>query len=675
MSPTETPNRSAIAAPHTLGGWIVQRPWLLWLAAALTALVFFGLLRVALAPQLHHWDQRLASLSWQFADADQQERRVVVVDIDERSVQALGPWPWPRERVAELIARLDDKRVGLKVLDVVFEGEQAGDAALVRTLRNGAPSVLSQVLPILPEQHLASGQLAGAVSQTCPPAAVAGFGHLSPTPRLVAAAAGVGHITPSLDADGSIRQVPALICVDGQAYPALPLAALMAATQSPLTMESSSALTGPAARAQIGDFQIPLNVDGQIQVAYHIPRSGLISVSAVDVLRGQAADELLKGAWVVVGSTAFGAGDAVTTPQGRSVGGVEIHAQMLAAMLDERTPYTPQWAAYWPWATALVALLVFAGVSLFQRARAGWAIPLTALTLVAALWGAQSYLLLAQHLWLPWGSPALFVVVAASLFLIAEWLRVRAERERVFATLSTYLPEAAARQVAYAEPSAQVHASRQEAIVLSIDLRNFSAYCEGRTPEDAATVLHLFYSTVEAIVRAHGGEIEHMVGDGILAVWKDANASAEPAQHALRAADEIWQQVSAQLPQVSSRSTPAMDVGLGLEQGSVLVGSFGPARRRVHSVLGETVSVAVRLQEMAGELAYPILLGPKVASSLASEPRLIDLGAFLLPGLQSPRRVTALSVKMDHNRLHLVYGGEQSDPSESSRSARQQRVQ
>jgi adenylate cyclase len=133
------------------------------------------------------------------------------------------------------------------------------------------------------------------------------------------------------------------------------------------------------------------------------------------------------------------------------------------------------------------------------------------------------------------------------------------------------------------------------------------------------------------------------------------------------AASVIWEQGVAQLPQGGSRKTPPLDIGIGIETGPVMVGSFGPARRRVHTVMGETVSVASRLEKLTAELGYPILLGPNLHAALSAqedsipEPenaayKLQKLGDFLLAGMRAPRTVYALPVNIDLSRLHLISG-------------------
>ena len=659
---------------------LLKKPmWLYALASAL-AVALMAALSAIWAPQLSQWEERLASRTWALANQDATERRLVVVDIDEKSTQALGSWPWPRERVATLLSSLDAYGVNLKVVDVLFEGAQdpAQDQKLADALKAGAPTVIAQLFALSPDSQVKSGTLAGALpltatSAVCGPSATSPFtpayGFMGVQPLLAQSNASVGHITPILDTDGSIRRVPSMVCFEGQAYPALAVAGLAAATGAqPVVRTNKLGLFNASATQtiDIGGLHLPVDAQGQIRVSYQMPRAGFASVSAVDVLLGKVPQSLLKGAWVLVGSTAFGGGDAVPTPQGGAVGGVEVHAQMMSAALDGVTPFVPAWAPLWPLATGLLALVVLVLSLRASGAKAAWVVPLLAVATGAVIFGLHAWLLLSLHQWLGWGQPVLFLALAASLLTATEMLRVRAERERLFENLSSYLPEGAARRVAFEGPSAQVVAETREATVMLVDLRNFSAYCEEREAEDAATVLHLFYTTLDRIVTEHGGVVEQMVGDGLTAVWNGSSPCNQHAQKALQAAEVIWKEGVAQLPKVASRKTPPLDIGIGIETGPVLVGSFGPARRRVHTVMGEAVSVAARLEKLTSELGYPVLIGPR-AQAQAECTEAQKIGDFLLAGMRTPRTVYALQIQVDPSHLHLVSGLDGGFASEAGR--------
>ncbi len=661
-TPGQQPRRNAWPLLAGLRRSSLQKPARLH-RLALVAAALLTVLAVALfGAKLRHWDELSANLSWSLSDDQAVERRVVIVDIDEKSIQAVGPWPWPRARQAELLEKLDAAGVGLKMLDILYEGSSRDDARLAQALQSGAPTVQGQLFSLDPQTTVKSGSLGGALpfGSVCPQASEPAYGYMaSDIPNVQPGPGGrtvyAGHITPLVDPDGAIRQVPALICHEGRTYATLAVAGLLAATDAVPALRREESLLAPSWWLEIGAVRLPLDPAGHLRVSYQMPRAGFVSVPAVDVLEGRAPAELLRGAWVLVGATAFGARDVVPTPQGRAVSGVEVHAQILSAMLDGRSPYMPQGARWWPWLVGgLAALLLLGALRLAPRAP-HIVLPGGALVLLGGLSGLNTLVLLKAHLWLGWVVPGLFVLLAATLLGAVEYARSRFERELLYRNLASYLPEPVAREVAMREPVAQVCATRHEATVLYADLRNFSAYCEGRPPEETAMVLHLFFTTASRIVEEHGGVVEQMVGDSLLAVWNGSSPCADHGARALDAAEALWRACAPQLPRIESPGIPALDIGIGVETGSVLIGSFGPAARRTHAVLGEAVTVATRLQALTGELAYPILTGANVAALRRDPGGLLRLGDFLLNGLTRPRTVYALTVDLEPSHLRLVH--------------------
>jgi adenylate cyclase len=332
-------------------------------------------------------------------------------------------------------------------------------------------------------------------------------------------------------------------------------------------------------------------------------------------------------------------------------------------MLDDRTPYRPLGAALWSWllgglsALLLLACLAPGAAQRRDRPPAWWPWPTS-----VALFGLSTLLLLKQHLWLGWVARRLCSSgFAATLLSAGEFARsALLERERLYRH-SGQLPArtGSAPGGHCRSPVPRCAPLAREATVLHADLRNFSAYCAGRPPEETAMVLHLFFTTASRIVEAHGGVVEQMVGDSLLAVWNgSAPCRTDHGARALDAAEELWRVCTPQLPRIASRHVPPLDLGIGVETGTVLIGSFGPAARRTHAVLGEAVTIATRLQALTGELAHPILIGAAVATARADPGRTHRLGDFLLAGLTEPRTVYAIPVKYPAGHLRLVFDAE-----------------
>jgi len=630
------------------------RPWRARLAALVLAALATAAALIGMPGMLQGIEERSASWVWHWADQGAVERRMVLVDIDEKSLQALGPWPWPRERMAELSRGLDAAGTDLKLFDVVLAGDKPGDAAVKAAIAGSAsPMVLGQLFSLDPDNTLRAGQLAGALpNEVCPQAAATGYGYLANAAALNIQQA--GHLTPRVDPDGLVRRVPALICYRGQTYPTLALAGLIQATgqSGPLEVRPGQKWLDPAWSVQLPGMTLPLDARGDVRVSYQLPRGAFTAVSAVDIINHQVPTKLLQGTWALVGSTAFGVGDAVPTPQGGVESGLFVHAELLSAMLDDRVPYTPRIAVLWPWLAGGFSALVLLGYCARRRFSV-LALPAIAVALLGVFFAVYAGALLKANLWIGWVDPSLFVLLAATALGAAEHARARMENQRIYQNLSSYLPASVAAKVAYQAQSSRVEASHKDVTVMFVDLRNFSAFCKARPAEESATVLHVFFSSAAEVIAAHGGVVEHMVGDGIMAVWNGAVPCKDHEARALEAAAALWQRCVAELPALEKFGLEPLDIGIGLESGVALVGSFGLAERRTHTVMGEPVSVAARLQAMTAELASPVLVGEAMAQRVPHTD-LINLGLFLLDGLPHERIVYSLRVPFTDGRAQRL---------------------
>jgi class 3 adenylate cyclase len=204
----------------------------------------------------------------------------------------------------------------------------------------------------------------------------------------------------------------------------------------------------------------------------------------------------------------------------------------------------------------------------------------------------------------------------------------------VFGNLNSYLPSDIAREIAYSVPSSNINAKRCDVTLLSADLRNFSAFGEARAPEESAAVLHFFFTRATEIIEQCGGRVHEFKGDSLLAVWDGHHQRAATA--ALKAATAMQSDISdSLLTNFAANGLEPLALGVGIEQGPALIGSIGPAHRRSHTLLGNTVAITLRIQEMTADIAQPILIGECAARQLSDE-ALESQGSYLLAGLKTP---------------------------------------
>ena len=617
--------------------------------AALTVALLFSLALHAIFPA---WfgalDARLADGFWRLGADGVPEQRVVVVDIDEASLKETGPWPWPRERLAALSDALAAEGAALQIFDVVLNESRSNDDALAATLlRNRA--VIAEVFAVDQGAPVKSGQPgAGLSSPPCRPPLPEAHGYIAPA----AAFAGlpVGHITPRVSRDGIVRAQPAYVCLEGRGHPALALGAYLGAStlDVPPQLQAGHDWLSPSWQLHApGMVQpIPLSAQGDLHIPYTLAPEAILAVSAADVLAGRVPPGLLKGGWALVSSTAFGLGDVVSTPHAGAQGGASVHVQLLAGLLDARLPYAPQGESFLQTLAVLAAALILLFAARWPRLP-GYVLPLAGMVLAAVMLSVQAYAQLRLQLLIGMSSPAFAVLLAGLTLGLVEFIRTGGERSRLLAHLASYLPQPVARRLLTHAPQDGISAGRRDVTVLFADIRNFSAWCEAYDAEQAARLLHQFLVTACEVAEAHGGLIEAVQGDAVMAVWNGSTPCDDHAAQALAAAQEMHARVEAAFlpppPTTGSQpSPPPLALGIGLESGSALIGSFGPRKRRVHTALGPTVTRAARLQGMTADLSWPILAGPGLQARLPEAP-LLPQGEFLLEGLTQPCVVYAVA--------------------------------
>ena len=665
-----------------------------WGVAALSllvALISWAILSVAQPAWLSAAQELSTDWAWRLLAKSQDERRVILVDIDERSLQEIGPWPWPRDTQAKLLDKLAEQGASLQALDIVFTASQAGDDSLSQALNKHRP-VMAQAFA-LPQQggQTQVGQLTGFLDwPSCPAPFSEASGFLANSAGLlqnIKPPILAGHITPRLSQDGVVRHQPAVLCFQDKAYPALGIAAAGQGAQiSNWSLQRGRAWTDAPwlIGSASGAFQpVPLSKEGDIRVPWWSQPDSFVSVSAADLLSGKVPKGLLNNAWALVGSSAFGLNDTIATPFASAAAGMLVHAQVLTGMIDGRVPFTPMGASTLQAAAALLglALLVaLSSISQFQKSqlqnskfknsqsnKSGSTVatpfpvqlfPVLGAAWAVALWLAHLALLQSQGWVVGWLLPALTVFLASLAWGILEHTKSRIDRDRLYTHLSSYLPAPVAAALALQPPSSAIRASTRMVSVMFADIRNFSAYCEARPPQEAAAVLHAFFSTATRVVEANGGVIEAFQGDAVLAVWygqefsgaQDVNGNkngtdidslgSQGAKRSMKAAAELYMAMQGSLPDPAPEGLEPLALGVGLECGPAMAGSFGLASRRTHMVMGRTVTIASRLVEMTADLAHPILVGEGLAAQLAGE-GLSSMGTFLLDGLRVPHHVYA----------------------------------
>ncbi len=645
-----------------------------WRGRALVAMLALLLLwAYLLRPELqfdsleHHLYDSLVTFAPPVAD----EPRIVIVDIDEKSLARHGAWPWPRATVAQLVNELTDRhRVALVGLDIVFPLSRPGDAELRAALAH--PQVVaSQTLDFSPRSENRVGTLSGQVRVLGKDIAPRAFGFIANDRGLVPPHAGVGHISPLIDEDGRVRRLYPLACVADNCMLTLSLrmlAQLSADTDGApraITPEAEYLDRGTRLRVATGraePLELPLDRERALVVPYRVAAGGFPVVSAADAMDPARTIAALDNALVLVGSSALGIGDRVATPVDKLTPGVEVHAQLMAALLDQHL-IRPLGADSAPFLLLLAAVLL--SWLLWPRHR--HAALLWPAVLLAVLTAVLSWLLLARNLWLPLSPLPLLVLAIAGLDLLRQNVSLSARLQGVGHRFSSFLPTMLVGRL-LEEQRVGPETELRTMTVLIADIRGFTRASEGKQPEQVAEFAQKCFEVLSAEVARHGGIIEKYTGDGLVALWgvpaggertgrgvpllvkPAATEGSAPAAEALDAARAVSAALAMQrgihhlAGWFAERGYGPLKLSIGLNTGPLSVGVYGSRDHFAWSAQGQAFNVASRIERLTRELDDDLLMGLATAHLLAAD-QVRGVGQYVVEALSQPLDVYTVNNK------------------------------
>lgn len=559
------------------------------------------------------YDARIAASAPSVAEG-QADERLTIVDIDEASLRepeqgGEGRWPWPRDRIAALVRALFEEQGAAVVgLDIILAGRHEQDQHLVQAMGLGPvvvgdafhtgggssgeppPGLDPQVWKTLQLRVRSYEQVIGVV------------------PDLRRAAAGSGHVQALRDADGVTRRVPLVVEHEQRWHPALSLSVLRALSDAPEPTPVWAAYGGQrrVEALEVAGLQMPVDEALQALVPYRLGSRPVPVVSAADVSRGRLPEGQLQGRIVLVGSSASGLADLVTTPLHASLPGVQVHAELIAGWLDGRALRQP---AYTPMVEGLLVLLALPLAWWGGRWRP-WA-----LAGAAAVWGSVlvmgQALMLQQHgLLLPLAAP-LLAIFLPTLLQVGWGYAVESRSRRQMATLfASYVPPEIVQRLSENPGAYSMKPVERELTVLFADVRGFTTVSESLSPQALADWINEYLTAMSLVIREqHHGTLDKYIGDAVMAFWGAPLEEAAHAERAVSAALAMQRQARALSAAFTAKGWPPVAIGVGVNSGPMRVGDMGSQLRRAYTVMGDAVNLGSRLEGLTRAYGVDILIG------------------------------------------------------------------
>ena len=624
------------------------------LPLAVVLLHSIGVVKLSIIQRLDHviYDTRLRATMPATLD-----ERIVIVDIDEKSLAEVGQWPWARNRLADLTRELfDGQKIAVVGFDVVFaepdessglrrlnelaKGELKDQATFVEKVKSlqGALDHDALFANALEKRSVVLGYYftsdrEGRSSGVLPAPAMArealqgrqirftswdGFG--SNIEQLAKAAPMAGFFNSITEEDGVVRSLPLVAEFKGQYYESLSLAVFRLLTGLP-----SVAPGFPRERFLGKSYQglesILLNLADKR--TYAIPVDDRVSslvpfrgpggpaggsfkyVSAADILGKKIPPGTLKNKIVLVGTTAPGLMDSRVTPVSEVYPGVETHANVIAGLLDGRVLVRPDYSVGYD-----VVLLVMSGLVL------AFALPLLSASRAVLLSAGVVAFLFALNFWL-YQSFGLVLPLAGALAMAAAAFAlnmsygyfVESRSKRELANLfGTYVPPELVDEMVKDPDSYSMKASNKELTVMFCDMRGFTKMSEKMEPVQLQALLNEVFSRLTGRIRANRGTIDKYMGDCVMAFWGAPVETANHAQLAVTAAMEMSLEIKAINQEHRAKGIPEIGIGIGLNTGSMCVGDMGSNIRRSYTVIGDAVNLGSRLEGLSKAYGVDIVV-------------------------------------------------------------------
>lgn len=572
--------------------------------------------------------------------ADQPHHKVIIIDIDEKSLSTYGRWPWPRTTTANLIQKLHEQGIVVSALDIVFPETELNAVDQIRSVaqQNHIPintlkieldklkklvdgdRYLANVVDrhevvggyILNHSHLSKGT-AGLPLKTAIPeklthlnvATITGLtGNIE---TLAKAFKGSGFFNIETDIDGVVRRYNLIMVYNDQLYSSLALEALrLYYIADHVGLKTALIADKPVLEAVVlGNYPIPTDGLGRVLIPFRPPGKGFNHFSAADILDNKVPKEQLADRIAFIGSTAKALFDFRTTPVQGSLPGLEIHANVAAAIIDHKFPRSPDWTAGANLLTVIVIGILLSLLLPFAGALSIFVVMSTTIGLIFAInyfaWlnGIQLYLAM----------PVTLVILLGIGNLVFGFLSESLGKNKISKMFGQYVPPDLVKEMNKLNHHFGFEGEKREMSVLFADIRNFTSLSEHMEPQQLKDLLNKFFTPMTKLIFDYRGTVDKYVGDMIMAFWGAPLKDDKHALNAVLCAMTMLQETVILRQKFSQLGLPEVRIGIGINTGVMNVGDMGSEYRRSYTVLGDAVNIASRLEEITKYYGASLVIG------------------------------------------------------------------
>lgn len=544
-------------------------------------------------------------------------QNVVIVDIDETSIKSLGQWPWSRDKLAKILENLTLANVGIVGLDIVFaEEDRTSPHKILQDLKiykkdvpnydlefanvvENSPVILGYQFDLVKKDNTNAKvpQIPAIFIEKDKPQdksyLIEAYNTILNIPQIQDKAYSSGFFNNIPDDTGIIRSVPLIISYDDTIYPSLALEVIRVIndTQKVVVQYDENGISNIV----LDDISIPTDRYGRMLINFRGPERSFKYISAIDIYNNSFDKSEIDGKIVLIGTSAAGLFDLRATPFDSIFPGVEVHANIIDNILMQDFIYKASWL---DGANILIIFVLSIIVVMLTTYTTFWANPIIFLSF------SISYLFLVYNLLFDYGIvlnilfPIATVLIASIMTTLFDYFYNIKKEEAIKAKFASKVSKNVMDDILKNIDKNEFSAKSKEVTIFFSDIRGFTNISEKLDAKELISFLNRYMQPMSEIIIKYQGTIDKFIGDAIMAYW---NAPIDIKNHcdlALKASLEQLEVLEKLNVELQKENLPKIDIGIGLNTGTVIVGEMGSSLRSDYTVIGDTINLGSRVESL-----------------------------------------------------------------------------
>ena len=544
---------------------------------------------------------------------------VIIVEIDEKSIEQNGQWPWKRTVLADVIWRLREAGAGIIVLPILFSEEDrlGGDqdlaealvqngiviaqAGTTQTNRNAVPRGVAKIGDPLPWLYEWPGML-------------------GPIPVLGDNVDGVGVVNTTPEIDGVVRRLPLLMRVGEEVYPSVALEVIRVAVGDP--SYQVKATEGGVIALRVPKFKT-VKTDQYARIWLRWNKE-FPTISITDDFTSVA------GKTVIIGNTAEGISTIIATPRGEQYSHTAMAVSLQTVLNGENIVRldTATFLEYVAAGVLAIIIILLAGFAPY------WLVGAVLLTVWSGTaYGAYFYF--TRHLQL-WDASWIILVTTITGFhaVFNRFVKEFSLKQQIKKQFGTYLSPDMVAELQKNPDLLKLGGDSRELSIMFTDVRGFTAISEhyGKDVQGLTRIMNRYMTAMTAEILENKGTIDKYIGDAQMAFWNAPLDDSNHAENAVRTAIKMLKSLERFNEEIQQEGIPAFGMGMGINTAEVVVGNMGSDQRFDYTCLGDGVNLAARLEGQSKNYGVLIVLGPEPAEQVKGQIDVFELDCIAVKG-------------------------------------------